>query len=155
MRIAGDGEPYTFSEFQAYYLEAAEDMWQRATPVTATEHDMPPTLLVQSIPAPCASYYEHLPAANPAHIPEHTEVNATHRRTAQAFLCTMPGEGDEEGIDVVNVHAPSGTPKLTDAQRFQLIRNLLQSSSMTTANRPINEESFLIGGDMNTLSTFR
>ena len=28
-----------------------------------------------------------------------------HRRTAQAFLCTMPGEGDEEGIDVVNVHA--------------------------------------------------
>ena len=74
MRIAGDGEPYTFSEFQAYYLEAAEDMWQRATHVTATEHDMPPTLLLQSIPAPCASYYEHLPAANPAHIPEHTEV---------------------------------------------------------------------------------
>ena len=73
-----------------------------------------------------------------------------HRRTAQAFLCTMPGEGDEEGIDVVNVHAPSGTPQLTDAQRFQLIRNLLQSSSMTRANRPIGEGRFLIGGDMNT-----
>ena len=54
------------------------------------------------------------------------------------------------GIDVVNVHAPSGTPKLTDAQRFQLIRNLLQSSSMTRANRPIGESKFLIGGDMNT-----
>ena len=78
-RIAGDGEPYTFSEFQAYYLEAAEDMWQRATPVTATEHDMPPTLLLQSIPAPCGSYYAHLAAANPAHIPEHTDVNATER----------------------------------------------------------------------------
>ena len=78
-----------------------------------------------------------------------------HRRTAQAFLCTMPGEGDEEGIDVVNVHAPSGHPKLTDAQRFQLIRNLLQSSSMAKANRPIDEGKFLIGGDMNTLSTFR
>ena len=25
-------------------------------------------------------------------------------RTAQAFLCTMPGESDAEGIDVVNVH---------------------------------------------------
>ena len=73
-----------------------------------------------------------------------------HRRMAQAFLCTMPGEGDEEGIDVVNVHAPSGTPKLTDAQRFQLIKNLLQSSSMTRANRPIGESRFLIGGDMNT-----
>ena len=33
-----------------------------------------------------------------------------HRRTAQAFLLnTLPGESDEEGIDVVNVHAPSGT----------------------------------------------
>ena len=73
-----------------------------------------------------------------------------HRRMAQAFLCTMPGEGDEEGIDVVNVHAPSGAPKLTDEQRFQLIRNLLQSSSMTRANRPIGEGRFLIGGDMNT-----
>ena len=72
------------------------------------------------------------------------------QRTAQAFLCTMPGECDEEGIDVVNVHAPSGTLKLTDAQRFQLIQNLLQSSSMTRADRPIGEGRFLIGGDMNT-----
>ena len=69
---------------------------------------------------------------------------------AQAFLCTMPGEGDEEGIDVVNVHAPSGTPKLTDTQRFQLIQNLLQSSSTTRANRLTGEGSWLIGGDMNT-----
>ena len=73
-----------------------------------------------------------------------------HRRTAQAFLCTMPGECDEEGIDVVNVHAPSGDPKLTDAQRFQLMQNLLQSSSKTRANTQIGEGRFLIGGDMNT-----
>ena len=73
-----------------------------------------------------------------------------HQRTAQAFLITMPGEGDEEGIDVVNVHAPSGTPKLTDAQRFQLLRNLLQSSSKIRANTQIGEGRFLIGGDMNT-----
>ena len=78
-----------------------------------------------------------------------------HRRMTQAFLCTMPGESEEQSIDVVNIHAPSSTPKLTDAQRFQLIRNLLQSSSMTRANRPINEGRFLIGSDMNTLSTFR
>ena len=76
-------------------------------------------------------------------------------RMAQAFLCTMPGDTDEKGIDVVNVHAPSRTPKLTDAQRIQLIRNLLQSSSTTKANRPIDEGKFIIGGDMNTLSTFR
>ena len=73
-----------------------------------------------------------------------------HRRTAQAFLCTMPGDTDEEGIDVVNVHAPSGKPRLIDAQRFELIQNLLQSSSRTKANRPIGEGRFLIGGDMNT-----
>ena len=73
-----------------------------------------------------------------------------HRRMAQAFLCTIPGESDEEGIDIVNVHAPSGDPKLTDKQRFQLIRNLLQSSSKTRANRLIGEGRFLIGGDMNT-----
>ena len=73
-----------------------------------------------------------------------------HQRTAQAFLCTFPGESDEKGIDVFNVHAPSGSPMLTDAQRFQLIQNLLQSSSMTRANRPIGEGRFLIGGDMNT-----
>ena len=73
-----------------------------------------------------------------------------HRRTAQAFLCTMPGDTDEEGIDVVNVHAPSGKPRLIDGQRFELIQNLLQSSSRTKANRPIGEGRFLIGGDMNT-----
>ena len=73
-----------------------------------------------------------------------------HRRTAQAFLITMPGEGDAEGIDVVNVHAPSGKPKLTDTQRSQLIRNLLQNSSRTRANRTIGEGRFVIGGDMNT-----
>ena len=71
-------------------------------------------------------------------------------RMAQAFLCTMPGDTDEEGIDVVNVHAPSGTPKLTDAQRFQLMENLLQSSSRAKANRFIGEGRFLIGGDMNS-----
>ena len=73
-----------------------------------------------------------------------------HRRTAQAFLCTMPGDTDEDGIDVVNVHAPSGTPRLTDFQRFQLIESLLQSSSSTKADKPIGEGRFLFGGDMNT-----
>ena len=75
-----------------------------------------------------------------------------HRRTAQAFLCTMPGDTDEDGIDVVNVHAPSGTTKLTDCQRLQLIERLLQSSSSTNANKPIREGRFVVGGDMNTTS---
>ena len=73
-----------------------------------------------------------------------------HQRNAQAFLCTMPGESDEECIDVVNVHAPSGKKKLTDAQRYQLILNLLQSSSTARAGTRIGESKFLIGGDMNT-----
>mgnify|MGYP000288006347 CR=1 FL=1 len=73
-----------------------------------------------------------------------------HRRTAQAFLCIMPGESDEECIDVVNVHAPSGKKKLTDSQRYQLIQNLLQSSSMARAGTRIGDGKFLLGGDMNT-----
>ena len=79
VRVAADGELYTFSEFQAYYLEAAEDKWQRATRVTATERDVPPTLLLQSIGAPCVSDDAQLAAANPADIPKHTVVNATER----------------------------------------------------------------------------
>ena len=73
-----------------------------------------------------------------------------HRRTAQAFLCIMPGESDEECIDVVNVHAPSGKKKLTDSQRYQLIQNLLQGSSMARAGTRIGEGKFLLGGDLNT-----
>ena len=73
-RIAGNGELYTFSEFQAYYLEAAEDMWQRATHVTATERDVPP-----ADHRPASDDDAQLAAANPANIPEHTDVNATER----------------------------------------------------------------------------
>jgi hypothetical protein len=73
-----------------------------------------------------------------------------HRRKAQAFLCIMPGENDEEGIDIVNVHAPSGKPKLTDSHRYHLIRNLLQSSSMAIPTKQIGEGRFVLGGDMNT-----
>ena len=74
-----------------------------------------------------------------------------HRRKAQAFLCIMPGENDEEGIDIVNVHAPSGKPKLTDSHRYHLIRNLLQSSSMAIPTKQIGEGRFVLGGDMNTI----
>ena len=73
-----------------------------------------------------------------------------HRRVAQAFLCIMPGEIDETGIDIVNAHAPSGDPSLTDPQRYQLMRNLLQSKSMARANKCIGEGMFLVGGDLNT-----
>ena len=76
------------------------------------------------------------------------------QRTAQAFLCTLPGDSDEEGIDVFNVHAPSGAKKLTNPQRMTLMRNLLQSSSKTRVNRPIGKGRFVIGGDMNTKEVF-
>ncbi|MCH2143455.1 MAG: hypothetical protein MK077_10735, partial [Phycisphaerales bacterium] len=78
------------------------------------------------------------------------KVKSPHRRMAQAFLCTMPGEGDEEGIHVVNVHAPSGRPSLTDNQRLQLIQTVVESKHMTRAKRSIGDGRFLIGGDMNT-----
>ena len=68
-------------------------------------------------------------------------------RTAQAFVCSLPGG---ESIDVVNVHAPSGERKLKDSQRQTLLTNLLQSKSRARPGRAIGNAHFLIGGDMNT-----
>jgi hypothetical protein len=68
-------------------------------------------------------------------------------RTAQAFVCALP---DGEGVDVVNVHAPSGGKKLKDSQRMQLLTNLLQSKSHAMPGRLFGNARFLIGGDMNT-----
>ena len=47
-------------------------------------------------------------------------------RTVQAFVLSSPGG---ESLDVINVHAPSGTPRLKDSQRQSLLTNLLQSNS--------------------------
>ena len=58
-------------------------------------------------------------------------------RTAQHFLATTADTGAEEGTNVINVHAPSGTLKLTDAQRNELITNLLQSKSRSMLGQAI------------------
>jgi len=71
-------------------------------------------------------------------------------RTAQGFVCTKPGQPDSTGIDVINVHAPSGGRKLTDNQRTTLLKNLLLGKSQCDSKRNLAEASFLIGGDMNT-----
>ena len=76
-------------------------------------------------------------------------------RTTRAFVCTKPGEADVHGIDVVNVHAPSGKKAtLKDCQREALLRNLLQSNSQCdAARRPPGQCRTVIGGDMNTEQT--
>ena len=68
-------------------------------------------------------------------------------RTAQMFLCRGP---DGSSVDVINVHAPSGKPSLSDAQRNTLLRNLLQSNSESSPGHTIGTARFVIGGDMNT-----
>ena len=72
---------------------------------------------------------------------------ARGERSAQAFSCRGPG-GDT--IDVVSVHAPSGTEVLKNKQRQELLTNLLQSDSMARPGHSLGNGSFLIGGDMNT-----
>ena len=68
----------------------------------------------------------------------------------------MPGEDDDDGIDIFNTHAPSGNPILTDPQRFSLFKNLLLSRSFATrggehqVNKLIRDSKFIFGGDMNT-----
>ena len=68
-------------------------------------------------------------------------------RTAQAFLCRGP---HDDTVDIINVHAPSGSRKLNDEQRTELITNLLQSNSQSMPGHTIGSARFLIGGDMNT-----
>ena len=68
-------------------------------------------------------------------------------RTAQAFVCSS---GSGESMDVINVHAPSGSCKLKDKQRTDLLTNVLQSSSNATPGVSIGRSKFLLGGDMNT-----
>ena len=70
-----------------------------------------------------------------------------HAREAQTFVCSFPAR---ESVDVVNVHAPSGTRRLTDSQRRTLLTNLLQSNSRARPGSTIGHAHFLIGGDMNT-----
>ena len=48
------------------------------------------------------------------------------------------------------MHAPSGKPSLTDAQRTTLLRNLLQSNSESSPGHTIGTARFVICGDMNT-----
>ena len=68
-------------------------------------------------------------------------------RTAQTLLCTGPGGVT---VDIINVHAPSGRQKLTDFQRTTLLRNLLQSNSLSIPGAAVGGARFFIGGDMNT-----
>ncbi len=69
-------------------------------------------------------------------------------RTAQAFVLFGP---NDESIDVINVHAPSGTNnKLKDSQRRKLVTNLLRSNSEAMPGRTVGCWRFLVGGDMNT-----
>ena len=57
-----------------------------------------------------------------------------------------------EMVEIVNVHAPSGTgvKQLTDANRSQLIFNILQRESLETPATILGHKNFVIGGDMNT-----
>ena len=71
-------------------------------------------------------------------------------RTAQLFLCCLPNADDGDGIDVINVHAPSGQTTLTEKQRTDMLRNLLQSTSKANESSTIGGHRGIIGGDMNT-----
>ena len=74
-------------------------------------------------------------------------------RTAQLFLCCSRDAEDSNGINVINMHAPSGKPTLTDAQRTEMVRALLQSKSKAKQHSNIGAHRGVIGGDMNTMSS--
>ena len=130
-------------------MSAVADTIRKAWEASATEHPAISFLFEEGAPY-LTIWDDNQCKCKHGRILENVYDVPGHRRNAQAFLCIMPGESDEECIDVVNVHAPSGKPRLTDSQRYQLIQNLLQSSSMARADTRIGEGKFLLGGDMNT-----
>ena len=71
-------------------------------------------------------------------------------RTAQLVFCCLRDAEDSNGINVINVHAPSGKQPLTDKQRTQMLKNLLQSNFKAMQHSNIGERRGIIGGDMNT-----
>jgi len=71
-------------------------------------------------------------------------------RTAQHFLL-KPATSTEDSINVINVHAPSGTKRrLTDTQRAKLVGSLLQTTSLIDDTKSVGNDSYIIGGDLNT-----
>ena len=98
--------------------------------------------------APYMTIYDEIKVQCSSHrILKHLYHAQGRSRTAQTFLCCGPGGVT---VDIINVHAPSGSPKLNDQQRLQLNTNLLQSNSMSIPGSTIGSARFLIGGDMNT-----
>ena len=71
-------------------------------------------------------------------------------RTAQHVLATPVAADTFARIDVINVHAPSGSHKLHDGQRNELLTNLLQSRSLNDAAYSVGHDRYIIGGDFNT-----
>ena len=140
-------KPMTMEQMSAI-VDTIRTTWE----ATATEHPDISVLFAQG--APYLTIWDgNRCQCTHGRILEDVYVVRGHRRTAQAFLFLLPGMNDEDGLDVFNVHAPSGQPKLRDSQRYHLIKNMLQSSSMTRPNKRIGECRFLLGGDMNTIST--
>ena len=74
-------------------------------------------------------------------------------RSAQHFLvrqCATEQLRDDDGIDVVNVHAPSGANRLKASQRKQLLRSLMETPSLSAPMKTLGFARFIIGGDMNS-----
>ena len=132
-------------------LQKVEDTIQQAWEDAATEHVTPDIRFLHAVGQPYITAWDaNLTDCRHPRILRKLYSAGTEPRTAQAFMCSMPGESDKLGLDVINVHAPSGRKKLTDTQRMQLLQNLLQSNSICNPSHSIGRTKFLIGGDMNT-----
>ena len=71
-------------------------------------------------------------------------------RTAQHLLATPAGAYSGGSSNIINVHAPSGGRPLTDPQRTELVKTLLQSSSLKDDTTSVGKDNYIIAGDFNT-----
>ena len=64
---------------------------------------------------------------------------STKNHALHNYSCCLRDAEDSSGINVINVHASSGNHPLTDKQRTQMLKNLLQSNSEAMQHSNIGE----------------
>ena len=151
MRVAADGELYSYGEFQAYYLEAAEDMWQRATHIPATEHDVPHTLTLQSSPEPCVPDAANNSADTPNRPAEQERSQPSDGTTPQAPSSQLP-EADEDLQGHYILSEEARQLFAATAERDSLLQQLAVA---TLAQRQLEQPPIRPGDGRNTPRSWR
>ena len=133
-----------------FNVEQVQNTSKAVWNVVATEHVTPRVQFMHSHGEPYITAWDTTQCDCRRHRILRNLYDHAEPRTAQAFLCCRNGDGDIEGIDIINVHVISGHSPLKDLQRLALLRNLRQSNLISKPSCQIGAVRATIGGDINS-----